>query len=126
MLKVYRMARLGSLTTRKGNLSKANLQASIAILMTRRASPSKAILQASKGHRTVRKDNITTFSINLCSLSRGTNQGRYMVLGGKSNLPNLCNCGILLLLMLHISQDHLMVLLQVKPVTSYHLAPSLH
>ena len=121
MLRVFRITRLGSLITRKDNLFKANL----AILMTHRGSPCKAILRASKGHHTVRKDSITTLPVNSCNLSleshlgnlkdsqanRGTNWDQYMVLGGKSNLLNLCNLSILLVPTLHISQDHLMVLL---------------
>ena len=123
MLKVYLITRL---ITHKGNLSKANLRANLAILMTHRGSPCKAILQANEGHRTVRKDSIIALPINLCSLSRGTNRDRSMVLGGKSSLLNLCNHSILLFLILYISRDHPMVLLQVKPVTSKHLALFLH
>ena len=100
MLKVYPITRLDILITRKGNLFKANLRASLAILMTCKGSLYKAILQASKGHRTVLKDSITTLPVNLCSLSRGTNRGRYMVLGENSNLPNPCNLSILLIQML--------------------------
>ena len=136
MLRVYHITKLDSLITRKDNLFKANLRVSLAILMTRRDSPYRATLQASKGHYTIRKDNITTLQVNSCSLfldsnrgnlkdsqaNQGTNPGWYTVLGGKSNPLNLCNRSILLVPMLHISQDHLMVLLQVKPVISNHLA----
>ena len=45
-----------------------------------------------------------------------------MVLGGKSSLLHQCNCSILLFLTLHISRDHPMVPLRVKPVFSRHLA----
>ena len=120
MLRVYLITRLDNPLTHKDNLFKANLRASLAILMTR-----TVILRASRGHYTVRKDSITTLLVNSCSLSlefhlgnlmdsqdnRGTNRDRYMVLGGKSNLLNLCNHSILLVPMLHIIQDHLMVLL---------------
>lgn len=44
-----------------------------------------------------------------------------MVLGGKSSLLYRCNRSILLFLTLHISRDHPMVFLQVKPVSSKHL-----
>ena len=123
MLKVYLITRL---ITRKGNLSKANLRANVVILMTHKGSPCKAILRASKGRHMVRKDSIIALPINLCSLRRGTNRDQSMVLGGKSSLLNLCKCSIMLFLMLHISQDHPMALLQVKPVTSNHLALFLH
>ena len=68
MLKFYLITRLDNLLTRKDNLFKANLWATLAILMTLRDSPYKATLQASKGHYTVRKDSITTLLVNSCSL----------------------------------------------------------
>ena len=75
MLRVYRITRLDILITRKDNLFKANLQASLAILMARRNSPYKATLRASKGHCTVRKDSITTLPVNSCSLSLESHLG---------------------------------------------------
>ena len=69
MLRVYLITRLVNLLTRKGNLFKANLQASLTILMNRRDSPYKATLRASKGHCMVCKDSITTLPVNTCSLS---------------------------------------------------------
>ena len=44
MLKVFCLTRLGNLITRKDNLFKANLRASLAILMTRKDNPYKATL----------------------------------------------------------------------------------
>ena len=83
MLKVYLITRL---TTRRGNLSKANLRANLAIFMIHRGSPFKAILSANKGHRTVHEDSIIALLVNLFSLSRGINRDLSMVLGGKSSL----------------------------------------
>ena len=118
MCKVYRTTRL---RTCRHSLSKANLQANLAISTTRRDSPIKATLRASKGHSIIRKDRIITLLVNLLSLSWGINRDRPMVLGGKSSLLYRCNRSILLSLTLHISQDHFMVLLQVKLVSSKHL-----
>jgi hypothetical protein len=89
--------------------------------MTHRDSPIKATLWANKGHPIIRKDPIITLLVNLLNLSRGIHRDRPMVLGGKSSLLYQCNRSILLSLTLHISQDHLMVLLQVKLVSSKHL-----
>ena len=67
MLRVFRLTGLGSLITRRDNLFKANLLASLAILMTRKDSPYRATLRANRGHYKVRKDSIITLQVNLCS-----------------------------------------------------------
>ena len=103
MFKVFCLPRLGNLPTRKDNPSRANLRASLVIYMTRKDNPYRANLRASRGCYTVRKDSPTTLKVNLYSLTlwsnqgnlkdpqvnRGTNWGRCIVLGGKSNLLNL-------------------------------------
>ena len=75
MLRVYRITRLDSLITRKDNLFKANLRASLAILMTHRDSPYRATLHTSKGHYTVCKESITTLPANSYGLSLESHLG---------------------------------------------------
>ena len=64
MVKVFRLTRLGNLSTRKDNPFRANLRTSLVIFMTRKDSPYKANLWASRGCYTVRKDSPTTLQVH--------------------------------------------------------------